>query len=216
MSGTLRKLKRQKDRDSDELPIVQQRLPTGRVLTDPVKGTFVSLPMLGSIAVRDRDRIPLVMLVVALLNPEKVEDGLVGMLQIELPLYIETNAATVAALERYGWSGRAWKEGDAHWPTGDTESLEQLRGLLSQAGLQASLTFPPDPITGEVRAQPVEVTRATGSFLMPPLEEPLELPDPVKTQALHDLVLAYQDFYPLGQQTVSTGGEETSLEAGHA
>jgi len=194
MSGSIRKIKRQKDRESDELPTLQQKLPTGKLLTDPVKGEFTSVPLLGWIAVRTRDRIPLVMLDLALLRPEHQEEGIKGWLQVELPLYLDTEAATVAALERYGWSGKCWKEGDEHWPTGDEDNLEQLRGLMSQWGLRASLTFPPSELGG-FNAQPVEVTRAAGSFLMPPLET-TEPPNPERVQALRDIVLDYRSFYP--------------------
>lgn len=191
----LRTIKRQKDRDSDELPIAQQRLPTGRVLTEPVKGEFISVAMIGWIALRERDRIPLVMLVVGLLPKDARQVAPLATLEIELPLHGETMAATVAALERYGWSGRTWTEGDSHWPTG-SEDERELAGLLAQVGLRATFTFPPDPATGDVRAQALEVTRASGRFLMPPLEEPKEPPDPNLVKALTELAAAYLDFYP--------------------
>ncbi len=194
MSGSLRKLKRQRDRDAEELSSAQQKLPTGRLVTAPVKGQFACFPVYGTIAMRDRDQIPLVMLVVALLGGD-VEEGLKGLLEIELPLYVETETATVACLERYGWSGRIWKEGDAHWPTGDDGAFEQLRGFMAEAGLQASLTFPPDPETGNHHAQSVEVTRAAGRFLMPPLEVPTEPPGEDRVKAFRDIVRGYHDFY---------------------
>lgn len=164
------------------------------MVTAPVKGQFASIPVYASVAIRDRDKIPLVMLVLALLG-ENMEDGLRGLLEIELPLYVETEAATVACLERYGWSGRTWKEGDPHWPTGDEGALEQLRGFMDKAGLQASLTFPPDAVTGDFHAQSVEVTRASGRFLMPPLETPSEPPAEERVKAFRAIVAAYEDFY---------------------
>lgn len=195
MSGMLRTIKRQKDRDSDELPLAQQRLPTGRILTEPAKGKFMSVAMIGWIGIRERDRIPLVMLVVGLLPQEAEQVAPLATLEIELPLYGETMAATVAALERYGWSGQTWTEGDNRWPTG-SEDEHELAGLLAQVGLRATFTFPPDAVTGDVRAQAVEVTRASGRFLMPPLEEPTEPPDPERVKALNELAAAYLDFYP--------------------
>lgn len=143
---------------------------------------------------RDRDQIPLVMLVVALLG-ENVEEGLKGLLEIELPLYVETEAATVACLERYGWSGRTWKDGDPHWPTGDEGAFEQLREFMTEAGLRASLTFPPDPTTGNHHAQSVEVTRASGRFLMPPLEVPIMPPAEDRVKAFRAIVRGYHEFY---------------------
>jgi hypothetical protein len=195
MSGSLRKLKRQMDKDADELPPAQQRLPTGRLLSEPISGKFSALPLYASVAIRDRDRIPLVMLVVALLG-ENVQGGVCGMLQIELPLYVETEAPTLACLDRYGWSGVVWKEGAPHWPTGDEAASEQLRDFLTEAGLRASLTFPPDSATGDVRTQPVEVTRDSGSFLMPRLVEPAEPPSEERVAAFRAIVRGYRDFYP--------------------
>lgn len=206
MSNSLRKLKRQKDRDSDELPPVEQKLPTGRVLTEPIKGTFVSFPLLGWIAVRDRDRIPLVMLVLALLEPGKEEMGVPkGTLEVELPLYVDTEAPTIAALERYGWTGLTWTVG-APPPFDSWNLAEQLTALL-EPSLRSTLIFASDPQTGGQPAQNVEVMRAKGRFLMPPLEVPAESPKPERVRALRDLVLSYRSFYPEGTQATEGGLE---------
>lgn len=173
MSSIARKLKRQQDSEAkavNELPEEQKRLPSARLLTTPVRGKFQSIPLLGWIA-RQKDGVPAVNLVVALLD-DKFQ--IKGTLQIDLPIYRETQAATVAALARYGWEGQVWRDGDEHWPTGDAVNEDQLSTLIAQTeGLQASMTFPPDG-DGAVPMQEVEVMRARGPFLMPPLPEPEE------------------------------------------
>lgn len=194
MSNSLRRLKRQQDRDSNELTREEQKLPTGRLLGDPLRGTFLSLPLLGWVSVRERDRIPLVMLVLALLGQET--QTLHGILEVELPLYLDTEDATLAALERYGWSGTTWALGEPA-PFGDESQGELLTGLMSQASqnLRATLLFASGPTM--TPAQEVEVTRAQGRFLMPPLPKPTEPPNPERVRALRDIVLDYRRFFAI-------------------
>lgn len=200
MSSLLRSFKRrQKDGGSNELPFAEQKLPTGRVVSEPVKGMFVSFPILGWIAVRDRDQTPLVMLALALLESDKEDEGLKGMLELELPLYADTEAATVAMLERYGWQGTVWAPGDPP-PFDNPELVEQLTGLLSKTSprLRATFVFAADPGTGSALAQPVEVMRARGRFLMPPLERPSEPPHPERLEVLRSIVRDRRSFYSIG------------------
>lgn len=189
MSNALRKLKRQQDRDSVELRPEEQRLPTGRVVGSPLKGEFLSLPLLGWISKRARDQIPLVMLHLALLDKEF---SLRGALEVELPLYIDTEAATLAALERYGWSGATWALGEPA-PAGNASLGELLTDLMTKASenLQATFVFAADPTP----TQPVEVTRAQGRFLMPPLPPPSGPPTPDRIEALRAIVLDYRRFF---------------------
>jgi hypothetical protein len=192
MSNSLRRLKRQQDRDSNELPPEEQKLPTGRVVGDPLRGKFLSVPLLGWVAVRDRDRIPLVMLVLALLGES--DHAMHGTLEVELPLYLDTEAATLAALERYGWAGTTWALGDPA-PNGDEGLGEQLTGLISQVSqnLRATLLFASGATF--TPAQEVEVTRAQGRFLMPPLEKPSEPPSTERVEALRRVVLEWRRFF---------------------
>jgi hypothetical protein len=197
MSNALRSLKRRQDK-TPELPPEQQKLPTGRVLTEPLRGSFQSFPLLAWISVRHRDRIPLVMLVLALLESETT--GIRGTLELELPLYIDTEAATLAALERYGWTGAVWANGDPP-PLDSIDLAEQLKGLLGQTTtkLKRTLVFAPDPATGNTLAQTVEVSRAKGRFLMPPLEIPATPPSAERLETLRNLVLDYRSFFEMAE-----------------
>lgn len=194
MSSITRKLKRKADKEvTAQLTEEQKRLPSGKVVTTPIKGEFLTLPLLGWCAVRQRENVPLVMLGLALLRDDKIR----GMLHVELPIYKgETDVATVAMLDAFGWDGRVWKPGDEGWPTGDDANREQLQFMMSEIGLAATLTFPPDFETGNSNAQMVDVTRARGPFLMPPLVLPEVAPNAEKIQRLHDLCDTIQQFYP--------------------
>lgn len=196
MSGSLRKLKRQRDKDSVELSPSEQKLPTGRIATrvseQPPRGRYLAFPLLGWISARHRDRIPLVMLALALLRPEE-GDGIIATLEVEFPLYVDTEAATLAALDRLGWTGTSWSPGEPS-PFGDESVSENLAGLISQAALnlKATLLFAPSP---DAPPYEVEVLRAAGKFLMPPLEPPSEPPTAERLKLLRDLVLDYRRFF---------------------
>lgn len=202
MSNSLRTLKRRQDRAQQELTIDQQKLPTGRVLTEPLRGQFLSFPLLAWMAIRERDGTPLVMLVLALLELDQRE--IRGTLEIELPIYDDTELATLAALERYGWAGDVWALGDPP-PWENTDLAEHLKGLLSQTStkLRATLVFAPDSATGNTFAQTVEVLRAKGRFLMPPLEVPLTSPDAHRLQILRDLRDNYRSFFRIDEVSVA-------------
>lgn len=196
MSSSARKIKRKQDLDNQktqnaELTEEQMRLPAGRVVTAPVRGKYQTLPLLGWVARRKKSDVPLVMLALALLGDE----GIVGVIHVELPIYRgETDEATVAALQRYGWRGGFWEQGSQEWPTGDNVNEEQLDMLIHETNsLKGSLTFP--PMEEGTAVQEVEIGRAQGSFLMPPLPEPEEPVDPKLLERLHELCEDYTVFY---------------------
>lgn len=145
------------------------RLPVGQIMSEPVKGDFLALPLFGWVSVRAGTKTPLVMLSTLLVQPTPDDPVLRGTLNIELPVLPETEAATLAALERFGWDGRVWPTDDG-WPQGSEADMEQLVMLMDSAGLRATLTFPPS--AQGAKAQTVSVQRARGPFLMPPLPEP--------------------------------------------
>jgi len=190
------------------------QLPTGEVLTDPVRGTFSAIPLIGYMSVRHHVQTPLVMLIVSLIDNEGTGKGL---LRMELPYYSKSEKATVAALERFGWDGRVWpprqivseiktvdeptwpprREGekvpvvtesefDQGWPAEDQEAQEYLEPLLQMMKLIRTFTFPPNG--GQCKAQQIEVTRAMGPFLMNPLPEPEQDPDPKLTESLKQIL----------------------------
>jgi hypothetical protein len=194
MSNLLRKLKRQHDRDSNELSPAQQKLPRGRVVGDPLKGTFLSIPIFGWIAFREGDRIPLIKLALGLLENDE-EHLNKGLLELEIPLYPDTEAAALTVLDRYGWTGAIWAIGDPP-PFGDQDAADSFIGLLSAVGLAATLLFGPDRETSKNPALSIEVLRAKGPFLMPPLDQPAEPPPPERLSILRDLASNYQRFYP--------------------
>lgn len=172
----------------------QKRYPTGQIITAPIKGEFTTFPLLGWVALRAQEQIPLVMLALALLKGDKI----CGTLHMEIPIYEgETDKAALAALKRYGWNGQVWKPGDEHWPTGDAANEEQVQQLLNNANLRATLTFPPDAETGDINAQTVEVLRAKGPFFMQPLPESEEEPDPQELEAFINLCRNVAQFHRL-------------------
>lgn len=164
--------KKKPKRKKAGIPNNHRKLPVGNVreqTTDqPVRGEYQSMPLFGWVSVRQQTEDPLVMLTVLLIR--SVEDPMPrASLQIELPVFDDTIHATLACLERYGWDGRVWPIDDG-WPEGSTSGEEeQVLGLMEQAGLRATMTFPPGELG--VALQPVKVERAQGPFLMPPLPE---------------------------------------------
>lgn len=147
----------------------QQRLPVGQIKSDPIKGDFQALPLFGWVSQRAEVKTPLVMLTTLLMR-SSTDPTPAGTLNIELPVFPETELATLAFLEELGWDGRAWPIDDG-WPTGDVNHEEMIIALMDQALLRATLTFPPNEKLG-ARTFPVSVQRAQGPFLMPPLSEP--------------------------------------------
>ena len=164
-------------RDPDTKGLDHRTLPTGEVISNPLKGDFLALPLFGWVGKREKVDTPLVLLVVLLMR--SAEDPIPrGTLRIELPVIPETELATLAALERFGWDGRVWPV-DEGWPTGSEDDEGNILTLMEQAAVRATLTFPPKPDQG-VAVQPVTVTRSRGPFLMPALPAPEGEPDPVK------------------------------------
>lgn len=163
--------------------IPHHKLPVGRVVSQPVKGEFLTLPLFGWVAKRQKTEIPLVMLALVLIRSDE-DASPRGTLSVELPVLEDTELATLAALERYGWDGRVWPV-DKGWPDGSLSDEHQLRELMEQATLRATMTFPPSE--KGVAAQTVRVERAQGPFLMPPLPEPEGDGDPQKLQRLRQL-----------------------------
>lgn len=185
--GHLRKIQRNVERresegDEQEVPEHHLRLPVGTVKSEPVKGDFLTIPLFGWVSTRVKTHTPLVMLVVLLIR--QGDETPHGTLQIELPIFAETELQTLAVLERYGWDGRVWPT-DPGWPDGNGEDEESLKALIAQAGLKATFVFPPND--AGVSVQEVKVTRARGPFLMPPLPEPDREPDPHKLARLREL-----------------------------
>lgn len=182
----LRKLQRTVDRQDEASVVVpdnHRELPVGRLLSTPIKGDFLAIPLFGWVSLRRGTGTPLVMLTLLLMR--SLEDPAIrGTLQIELPVFEKTELATLAALERFGWDGRAWPT-DEGWPSGDSVEEANIRALMEQAKLRATLTFPP----GEkgVSIQSVTVSRARGDFLMPPLAESEGEPNPVKLARIREL-----------------------------
>jgi hypothetical protein len=183
--------RRDKRRGKTNKTTDHKKLPVGKVLSDPVKGEFLCLPLFGWIAVREKVDTPLVMLVVMLFK--SVEDPVPrGTLQLELPVFPETELGIVAALDRFGWDGRIWPR-DEGWPDEGSSDEDNLKALLKQAKLRNTLVFP----TGDEgsAAQSVNVQRARGPFLMPPLPKPEVEVDPWKRDQLRKLCEAPELFY---------------------
>lgn len=178
-------------RDPDAKGIDHRKLPVGTIVSSPIKGDFLALPLFGWVAKRAQVDTPLVMVTTLLMR--SLEDPQPrGTLQIELPVMEETELATLAALVRFGWDGRVWPIDDG-WPTGAEADEEQLLALMESATLRATMTFPPGD--NGVQAQSVSVQRARGPFLMPPLPEPEGEPDQAKLLRLRQLCENPRVFY---------------------
>jgi hypothetical protein len=185
----LRKLQRNVERQTNgeapttNVPVNHRDLPVGKLLSPPIKGDFLALPLFGWVATRAGDRVPLVMLTLLLMR--SLEDPRpCGTLEVTLPFIETTELATYGALERFGWDGRVWPI-DEGWPSGDAVEEAQVRALMEQARLRTTLTFPPNDKGAAL--QSVTVSRAQGPFLMPPLPEHQGLVDPDKMARLRDL-----------------------------
>ena len=186
-------------RDDDTKGIDHRKLPVGTVMSNPIKGDFLALPLFGWVAKRAKVETPLVMIVVLLMR--SLEDPKPrGTLQIELPIVEETEKATLAALERFGWDGRVWPV-DPGWPTGSDTDEGLIMTLMEQANLRATLTFPSGPQGAQ--AQAVSVQRSQGPFLMPPLPEPEKEVDAAKLLRLRQLCENPRIFtQPIGPATL--------------
>lgn len=184
MGSFNRKVRR--NEGNDQVTEEQQRLPVGKVTSAPVKGQFQALPVLAWISLRKASEVRLMMLALLLLRENKIH----GMLQMEIPVYSETEAAIVATLQRLGWDGRVWPE-DAGWPTGSDDE-GSLQHFLSQANLASSLVFPPSE--GGNATLAVSVERAKGNFFMPPLPSDQD-PDPNLLAKFKELCENFKVFY---------------------
>lgn len=166
-----------------------RKLPVGQVMSKPVRGEHLALPLFGWVANRDKVGTPLVM-VGCLLLRHAGDSQIRGMFQLELPVVEETELATAAALERFGWDGRVYPN-DEGWPEG-TADQEQIDALMATANLRATMTFPPGD--QGTQAPTVKIERAQGPFLMPPLPEPEAPPNPMLVERLKQLCADPQVF----------------------
>lgn len=183
------------DRPDEAKSVNHLKLPVGKVLSAPVKGKFLSLPLFGWVGIREKENTPLVMLVLMLFR--SVEDPEPrGTIQVELPVMEDTELATLDALERFGWDGRIWPEEDG-WPEAGSDDAENLMALLEQSGnLKNTFVFPPRD-EGSVAIE-VDVQRARGPFLMPPLSKPENPPDEGRLKRLRELCADPVIFYRPG------------------
>ena len=166
------------------------KLPVGQVLTSPVKGKFLALPLFGWVANRDKVGTPLVM-VHCLLLRSATDSHPRGLFKYELPVIEETELRTAAALERFGWDGRVYPN-DEGWPDGSPDTQAQLDALMASAKLRATMTFPPNDQGAP--APEVDIQRAQGPFLMAPLPEPESPPNPELVERLRQICADPQLF----------------------
>jgi len=195
MSSLLRKIERRAARSGKTNGVAAKesestdhhKLPVGQILSAPVKGDFISMPLFGCMGIRAKVGTPLVLITLALMRKNDHEKRPRGWLRVELPILPETQNATLAALERYGWTGQIWP---TDGPLEDPANEVQLKSLLDASNLAATLVF------SGTQLQDVAVSRAQGPFLMPPLPEAEGEPDPVKLTRLLELCADPQVFYP--------------------
>lgn len=156
-------------RTPDTKGIDHHKLPVGLNISRPVKGEFEGLPLFAWVSVRDKVNTPLVMLTLLLTKDAKVE----GSLSMELPYFPgETEDSIVSFMAKLGWDGKVWPK-DGGWPTqplGSEEDETSIKSLLGSSGLKACMNFPPSP--EGVPLLEINVQRAKGPFLMPPLPPP--------------------------------------------
>lgn len=147
------------------IPENHLQLPVGQVIfsTENLNGEIVTaLPMYGWKAQRIREKTSIWVVVFSLMK----DTNPCGVLQVELPIYPETELGTAQFLEKLGWDGRVWPK-DEGWPSGMPEE-EILKATMEMANLKNSLTFPPDS-KGLTQTVQILVERSEGPFLMPPL-----------------------------------------------
>jgi len=184
----LRKIKRNAEKEEEQqVPEDHDRYPVGKVLTDPVKGEFLILPLLSWVSLRAKTKVPLVMLRALLIEPTG-EMSPKGLIQIEMPVYPETERGVLGVLERFGWDGRIWPL-ERGWPDEEQVEADNLRTCLNQAVLKNTLVFPPSPTGEGVSAQPINVARARGPFLMQHLPIPEGEPNQLLLDRLRELCL---------------------------
>jgi len=183
-------MKDRQRRKRSKKKVDHRKLPVGQVLTDPIKGDFLCFPLIGWVGVREKVGTPLVMLLLLLIESAK-EPSPRGTLQLELPVFPESEKAIVATLERFGWSGQVWPR-DEGWPPEGSDEEKNLRGLLEETGLAQTLVFP--SADEGMAAQSINVQRARGPFLMPPLPKPETEVDSWKLEQLRELCKEPQLF----------------------
>lgn len=193
MGSFERKLRRIHDQAAKEEAkgVDHSRLPVGKVVTEPVRGEFQGLPVLGWVSLRSVTKTPLVMVALLLLRDNNPQPA--GMLHLEIPIFPETEDAAVAALERLGWDGRVWPKEDG-WPTGGPDEGGH-KHLLAETGLHGTMVFTPNQ-EGAFATLSLTIGRARGPFLMPPLPEPETPPSDSLKATLKGLCKNYQVFYP--------------------
>lgn len=177
----LRKVQPEEEVETVVVPDNHRDLPEGLLLSEPIKGDYLTLPLFGQIALRAGDRVPLVLLTLMLMSEQMVQ---CGTLRVTLPVIPKTEIPTLAALERYGWDGRVWPT-DGGWPSGSGIDEDNLRSLMAQANLRSTLVFPPND--SGMALQSVTVSRARGPFLMPPLPEHTGTVDPDRLERFRQL-----------------------------
>lgn len=169
---------------NEAIPEDHLKLPIGQIVSDPVKGDFLAIPIFGWVCQRVKVRTPLVMLILILIDTSAEDPTPKGTLRLELPILPDTELPTLGLLEAFGWDGRLWPD-DKGWPDGDTDAETHLKSLMDQAHLKATLTFPPyDSGSSAIK---VNVSRAQGPFLMPPIEPYEGEPDPERLAKLRTL-----------------------------
>jgi hypothetical protein len=180
--------------ESELVTEAQQRLPVGKVVSAPVKGEFRGLPLMGWISLRKNSEVRLLMLALLLIRDE----GVKGILHVEIPIYPETETDAIRLLQSFGWDGRTWPT-DPGWPTG-TDDEANHKHFLEQSGLVASLVFP--PVEGGSHAtMNVDIQRAKGNFFMPPLPEAAGEPDPKLVARFQEICQDFKVFYPTQAST---------------
>lgn len=192
MGSFARKLKRKKpDEDHRTKGVDHRLLPTGRVTTEPVKGEFQGLPLLAWCGIREGVNTPILNLLLSLMKDVQSSE-ISGGLHIELPILDDTLHPIVGMLQRFNWEGKVWPlDTNVSWPLPGSVDEQNIRGLLRQSGLRATLLFPPSE--QGYATLPVDVQRARGPFLMPPLEPPAE---PPPAELLERFQQAYRDPRP--------------------
>lgn len=154
MASLLKKLRKKTTKPSVGLLTSDQRLlPVGEVIGDPVRGVLQALPVFGCFA-RRKSGEPLLYLALTLLDLEK--DASLGGFILKAPVDASTLKPIVSTLQRLGWDG----------------TIEPFPGTTQEGELpfvESSFKF--QPTEHGYPTLEVEVLRAQGPFLMPPLIE---------------------------------------------
>lgn len=143
-------------------------VPTAQITGGSVNpGTYRCMAVLGW--VEKRAVWPVVALHTLVLR--NVEYKPIATLTIVMPVTPKTELYVNALLQTFGWDGRVWPyDDDKGWPEGTGADEENLKKLLKQTAMSATLCFPSDTKDGAAVIN-IPIAKASSPFPLAPFQE---------------------------------------------